>query len=127
MPLRNYSLTHPIISTTKFITGEISVHMCRLPIHLQHCEVHGNGEAKGPKIEAWRAKRVRLLGRGCSPPHQLGGLGRAEVSSPSGVRGKAPATWWWSGAQPHGRCLCLCYLPLCHKVEKIFPGTVSTR
>ena len=45
----------------------------------------------GGQIEAEGREWGRVLGEGPqAPPHQLGGLGRA-VSSPSGVRGEAPA------------------------------------
>jgi len=46
---------------------------------------------KGPKSEAQRPRGVRFFGRGCSPPHQLKGLGSA-ATSPCGVESKPPVT-----------------------------------
>jgi len=43
------------------------------PINLQHCEVHGNGEARTVKAEG--QKGVEVLAEGRSPSHQLRGLG----------------------------------------------------
>jgi len=52
----------------------------------------GPRKCQSPKSEARRAERGGVLGRGCSPPQQLGGL-RSAVSSRSRVQGKTPATW----------------------------------
>jgi len=55
--------------------------------------VHEAKRAKawGPNSKARGPEGVEFFGMGCSPPHQLEGMGSA-VSSPSGVRGEALAT-----------------------------------
>ena len=58
-----------------------------------------------PSISLWgstemttsedQSSKGGFLGRGCFPLHQLGDLGCVSVSSPSGIRAQAPATWWF--------------------------------
>jgi len=49
-------------------------------------------EARRAKDGSLRAQKGGVLGKGCSPPNQLEGLGSAAISH-SGVRGEAPMIW----------------------------------
>jgi len=52
---------------------------------------NGGDKSEGQVVSPAGPREGGVLGEGeVAPPHQLGGLGSA-VSSPSGVRGKAPA------------------------------------
>jgi len=60
------------------------------------------GMALGPKDRRAKLKRPRgvgFMGRGCSPPHQLGVRG-STVSSSNGVLGEAPVTWRFRYTKP---------------------------